>query len=261
MSRKGIGGEIVRWSRDGYGEVAVADEDGIRSLYFGDILQSSTRLDRPGELVEDYSRAMVSPLIFGVDFRRILLIGLGGGSLVHFLLGTLPGCMVHVVELRQLVIDIARDLFHLPAENPNLEVFHAAGEDFVRQSAERETQYDLIMVDAFDENGPAAPLLGADFLASCRAVLTEGGIFAINLWCRPKDDFPGVYGTLKQAFGDNTLKLLIGEAYWNAIVLGTNSPELFADLPSYRPAARRLQREFGIDFPKYLKLLYWQNFR
>lgn len=261
MGRKSIAGDIVHWSRDGYGEIVVADNGGVRSLYFGEILQSSIRLDRPGTLVEEYGRAMMSPLIFRNDMRDVLMIGLGGCSLIHFLLGALPGCSIDAVELRRQVIDVARDFFLMPSEDPRLEVFHAAGEDFMREHADGGGKYDLIMIDAFDDDGPAFPLLEKDFLALCRSGLNQGGVFAINLWCRPKDNFPAVYEDLREAFGDNTLKLRIGESYWNAIVLGSDDPRLFRDLLSYRRAARELQLKYGIDFQKYLKFLYWQNFR
>lgn len=260
MSRKIVKGEIVHWGRDEYGELAVADNDGVRSLYFGDVLQTSIRLDRPEDLVEEYSRAIMSPFVFRNDARKALLVGLGGGSLVHFLLRAFPDCLVHVVELRRQVIEIARDFFFLLSEGPNLEIFHAAGEEFLSEKADSE-HYDLIFVDAFDDDGPAGSLLEKDFLALCRGRLSESGIFAMNLWCRPKDNFPAVYESLKQAFGENTLKLQPGEAYWNTIVFGSNDGQLFLDLPSYRETARQLRRKCGVDFPKYLKLLYWQNFR
>jgi spermidine synthase len=261
MGEKKIKGDIVHWSRDRHGEFVVADKGGVRSLYFGDILQSSIGLDRPGTLIEDYNRAMMSALIFRDNPGTVLLIGLGGCSLVHFLLNAFPECTIDVVEIRQKVIALAHDFFLLPRVNSHLGIFHAAGQDFIRQQRNRGNRYDLIIIDAFDEDGPAVSLLEKDFLASCRDSLNEGGIFAINLWSRPKDNFPSVYETLRQAFVDIALKLLLGEAYWNALVFGSNDPEIFLDLPSYRPAARQRQREYGIDFPKYLKFLYWQNFQ
>lgn len=259
MGRKNIRGDIVHWTRDDYGEIVVSDEEGIRSLYFGDILQSSIRLDSPDILIEDYGRAMMSPLMFTDRPRAVLLIGLGGCALVHFLRSILPDCSIDVVEIRRQVIDIAQRFFLMPAEEPAVEVFHAPGEDFIRKSRRRD--YDIIIVDAFDEDGPASPLLERDFIEMCQESMAEGGVFAMNLWCRPKDNFPAVYGDLRKAFRKNTLKLNIGEAYWNALVFGTGKPELFRDLPSYRSAARELQRKYGIDFPKYLRLLYRQNFR
>jgi spermidine synthase len=261
MSGKKIKGVIVSHFRDNFGEIIVADDGGTRSLYFGDVLQSSIRLDRPETLIEDYNRAMMSALIFRDNPRTVLLIGLGGCSLVHFLLNAFPECGIDVVEIRQKVIDLAHDFFLLPKEEPHLRIFHAAGQDFIGKNRDACESYDLIIVDAFDESGPAVSLLEKDFLTACRKRLSDDGIFAVNLWSRPKDNFPALYAALGEGFGSNTLKLLLSEAYWNTIAFGVADPALFHDLPSYRQKARTLQRKHDINVPKYLKYLYWQNFR
>jgi spermidine synthase len=261
VSERKIKGVIVSHCRDSCGEVIVADDDKTRSLYFGDVLQSSIRLDRPEALIEDYNLAMMSALMFVDNPQTVLLIGLGGCSLVHFLLNAFPECNIHVAEIRQKVIDLAYDFFLLPRETSNLSIFHTAGQDFISGHRHGGNGYNLIIVDAFDENGPAVSLVGKDLLIACRELLTERGLFAVNLWSRPKDDFPGLYATVREVFGSNTLKLLLSEAFWNTIVFGSDHPELFRDLPSYRRKAGTLQRKYGINFPKYLKYLYWQNFR
>ncbi len=260
MSEKKIKGVIVSYSRDSGGGIVVADDGNTRSLYFGDALQSSIRLDRPQALIEDYNRAMMTALIFRDNPQRVLMIGLGGCSLVHFLMNALPECGIDVVEIRGKVIDLARDFFLLPKENSRLTIFNEAGRDFIDRPRSGSDRYDLIIVDAFDESGPAASLLEKDFIIACRRRLNEDGVFVVNLWSRPKDGFAGIYASLREAFGNNTLKLLISEAYWNTIVFGFSGPEPFRDLPSHREEAADLQRRYGINFPKYLKYLYWQNF-
>jgi spermidine synthase len=260
VSGKKVKGVIVCHLRDDLGEIIVSDDGGTRSLYFGDIMQSSIRLDRPEALIEDYNQAMMSALLFKDDPQTVLLIGLGGCSLVHFLLNAFPECVIYVAEIRQKVIDLAHDFFLLPEETSNLRIFHTAGQDFVSGHRNGSDGYDLIIADAFDENGPAVSLVERDFLIPCRELLTEKGLFAINLWSRPKDNFPGLYAAIRKVFGCNTLKLLLSEAYWNTLVFGSAHPELLCDLPSYRQRAGKLQRKYGINFPKYLKYLYWQNF-
>jgi spermidine synthase len=255
-----IKGTIVSHCRDSCGEISVADDDGARSLYFGDVLQSSIRLDRPEALIEDYNLAMMSALLFKDNPQTVLLIGLGGCSLVHFLLNAFPECVIHVAEIRQKVIDLAHDFFLLPKETSNLRIFHAAGQDFISGLRDGGNRYDLIIVDAFDENGPAVSLAEKDFLTACRERLAEDGVFAVNLWSRPKDNFPGLCASVREVFGSSTLKLLLSEAYWNTIVFGSAHAELFRDLPSHRRKALMLQHRYGINFPKYLKYLYWQNF-
>jgi spermidine synthase len=261
VSGKRIKGVIVSHWRDDMGEIVVSDDEGTRSLYFGDVLQSSILLNRPEALIEDYNLAIVSALIFNDNPHTVLLIGLGGCSLVHFLLNAFPECIIDVAEIREKVIDLAHDFFLLPRETSRLRIFHTAGQDFMGRQRDSDNRYDLIIVDAFDESGPAASLLEKDFLTACLQRLKKDGVFAVNLWSRPKDNFPGLYASVREVFGSNTLKLLLSEAYWNAIVFGSAHPEFFNNLPSYRQKAKALQQKYGINFPKYLKCLYWQNFR
>src|SRR5512135_1665010 len=111
MSERKIDGTIVHHCRDEFGEIIVADDGVIRSLYFGDILQSCIRLDQPASLIHEYNQAMMSSLIFKADPRTVLLVGLGGCSLVNFLRSAFPACAIDIVEIRQKVIDLARDHF------------------------------------------------------------------------------------------------------------------------------------------------------
>jgi len=260
VSGRKIDGTIVRHCRDEFGEIIVADDGVIRSLYFEDVLQSCIRLDQPAHLIHEYNQAMMSSLIFKDEPRSVLLIGLGGCSLANFLLTAFPSCAIDVVEIRENVIDLARGYFLLRTEKANLTIFHAAGQVFIRQNKEGCGIYDIILVDAFDEGGPAASLLENDFLLACRERLAEGGVFVINLWRRPKDNFPAHYAAIREAFGNNAMKLDVSELCWNTIVFGFADPTPVADLNARKPAARTLQQKHGINFPKYLKSLYWQNF-
>ncbi len=261
MAERRIKGKIVCHRRDEYGEIIVADEGPNRSLYFGEgILQSSLRLDKPGSLIEGYNQAMICGLIFKQDPGAVLLVGLGGCSLVHFLLRAFPDCAVDVVEIRQQVIELAYDFFLLPKKNKNLRVYHAAGQDFIMRLDEGFNKYDLIIVDAFDNDGPAAELSERAFLAACRQRLKEDGVCSFNLWSRPKDNFPALYSAIEETFEGSTLKLLPDEASWNAVVFGFTGPLLSQDMAGYRQMARTLQQAYDVNFTKYLSNLCWQNF-
>ena len=179
--------------------------------------------------------------------------------MVHFLLRAFPGSSIDVVEIRQQVIELAYEYFLLPRWNPHLKIFHAAGQDFIRQQPEGNANYDLIIVDAFDDEGPAAALSGAPFLNACRQRLNEDGVCVMNLWHRPKDDFPGLYAAFQKAFS-YTLKLLPDEKCWNAIVFGFAGPSVPRDLAAYRQEARKMEQTYGINFSRYLKYVCWQNF-
>ncbi len=259
MSEENIKGTIVCRLRDTYGEVIVADDGNVRSLYFGDgILQSCIRLDRPDMLIEDYSQTMMSALLFMNDPGSVLVIGLGGCSLVNFLLKAFPQCAIDIVEIRRTVIDLARRFFILPGEHACLRIFHDAGQDFMCRCKDS-GGYDLILIDAFDEDGPAAPLLKKDFIAACRARLNRSGVFVMNVWNRPSDNFPALYASVRKIFEGHTLKLPLGEAYQNALIFGFGDTLTNVKLLEYRSVAERLQREHRINFPKFLRYLHWQN--
>ena len=230
----------------------------MRSLYFGDDIQSSIRLDQPDMLIEDYSRAMMSALLFRNDPGSVLMIGLGGCSLVNFLLKAFPQCWIDIVEIRQTVIDLARKFFLPTGELAHLKIFHDAGQDFICRCKDL-GGYDLILIDAFDEGGPAAPLLKRDFIAACRARLNRRGVFVMNVWNRPSDNFSALYASVLEIFERLALKLPLGEAYQNVVILGFGDTQTNLNLLEYRSMAESLQREHRINFPKFLRYLHWQN--
>lgn len=260
MGKKRIRGTVIHKCRDEFGEVIVADDRGRRFLYFSDgALQSGILLEDPQNLIVEYNQAMMSALLFKEDPMSALMIGLGGGSLVNFLLRAFPECVIDVVEIRRLIIEIAHDYFLLPRDDARLTIAHASGEDFILNSGEEGRCYDLILVDAFDDDGPARASLEKDFVSACRQRLNKEGIFVMNVWSRPEDKLGSLYAMIRRVFANASLKILLGEAYQNALLFGFDNGGTIQDLIGYRARAKDLRRRYGVNFPKYLKYLYWQN--
>jgi len=243
------------------GDIAIAEKNGIRILSFGDAaVQSRILLNQPDALLMEYTQAMMSALVFGSKPESVLLIGLGGGSLINFLLQSCPDASIDAVEIREQIISLAHDYFFIPRQNTNLTIINASGQDFIKQQAERGRFYDLILIDAFDEHGPASQTVEEEFLGACRERLNEDGIFVANLWTGPGDNFPAKYATVKAVFAGNAFKLVLSESEGNAIVFAFQNPSMCRELSAYRQEARRLQMKWGINFPKFFKLLHRQNF-
>jgi spermidine synthase len=256
----GINGRIIHRSRNSLGQIIVADYVGKRSLYLdGDTLQSCMFLNNPTALVMEYSHAMMCALLFNTP-GRVLLIGLGGASLVKFLLRFSPRIQIEVAEINPAVIEIARNFFFLETEMEQVSIYHSAGQELVGRRLAEGRQYDMVLIDAFDDNGPARALLQREFLYKCRRLLRGGGIFAINLWNRPEDGFCENYSLLAEIFESNILKLLLAESYANAIAFGFNAQIKSDQLHKLKPRAKTLGKTTGVNFAKYLRTLYWQNF-
>ena len=239
--------------------ITVAEDGHRRNLYLdGDILQSCMLLDDPNGLYLEYSQAMMCALLFQPLPGKVLLVGLGGGSLVKFLLESCPEARIDVAEINPEVVRVARQYFLLP-ENERLHITPVPGEVLVADRLTAGGSYDLILLDAFDDNGPARALLEEDFLCRCRALLTKGGVFTMNLWNRPTDNFPANLASLSTLFGQRIHKLLLANTNSNAIVFGFNEPLPVGNLMELKPASRELGRRTGINFTGWLRQLYWQN--
>lgn len=59
--------------------ITITESRGLRELYIGgEAIQSAMRLDDPYALALDYTRCMMSFLLFHPEPRRALMVGLGG---------------------------------------------------------------------------------------------------------------------------------------------------------------------------------------
>lgn len=239
--------------------VTVADDGYRRSLYLdGDSMQSCMLLDDPEGLAMEYSQAMMCALFFQSEPARVLLVGLGGGSLVKFLLSACPAADIEVAEINPEIVEVARHYFFLP-EDQRLRITLAPGEEVISKRVAAGNHYDLLLLDAFDDDGPARALLDEQVLRGCSHLLGPHGVFAMNLWNRPKDNFPAIHATLATVFEERILKLALAENDNNAIVFGFTEPVQSKKLLRLKPVASALARRTGINFVRLLRQLHWQN--
>ena len=256
-----IPGRIIFRDKTGFSEIIVADDGNKRSLYLdGDTLQSCMYRNQPHILAMEYSHAMMCALLFNGNPSKTLLVGLGGASLIKFLLHVYPAIDIDVAEINPAIISVARDFFCFEKNAGQVVVFPEAGEALVKKRLQEGYAYDLVLIDAFDDSGPARALLSREFLDDCRSLLDDDGIFAMNLWNRPQDGFYDIYGVIAECFRGRTLKLLLAESYDNAIAFGFKAPVRARELLKLKGKARGLGNRTGINFSRYLRALYWQNF-
>jgi len=228
------GGELIHWEEDAHGLLEVVDQVDLRSLHFGSPpMQSRMRRAEPATLVLDYTQAMMLPLLFRRP-ARVLLLGLGGGSLAKFLFHALARCRIDVVESRAAVVRLAEAFFYLPRD-PRLTV---TVDDAHRVVGACRHRYDLILVDLFDAWGPAPVLAELGFLGDCRACLHDDGVLAMNLWCEDRAQ-PAVEAHLTHLFADRCLNLSMADRD-NRVVLAFQGGLPHWSLRQARQQARQL---------------------
>ena len=156
---------------------------GGKSLSFaGNEVQSAMRILEPDALDLEYTRLMMGFLVFCPRPRRLLMVGLGGGSLAKFCYAYLPEADITTVEINPHVIALRKD-FAIPDDNARFRVILGDAAQFVAQTPER---FDVVIVDGFDALGVPPELNTLQFYADCRRVLAPAGVVVVNLHsCHP----------------------------------------------------------------------------
>src|ERR1700729_4146130 len=130
------------------------EEFKYRSMCFAldGCIQSEMRIDDPYALVNEYTRKMMGFLAFQPNPRQILIIGLGGGSLVKYCHRHLQTTRITAVEIDPDVLAL-RSQFLVPPDDDRLTVIQADGADHVARMADRSARITAILVDAYDHTG------------------------------------------------------------------------------------------------------------
>jgi spermidine synthase len=250
------GSNVLFAAYDEEGVVEVVEDRFERTLHFGTAAkQSSMALGDPIRLVLSYTRAMTAALLFTAGPpQRVLLAGLGGGSLVRFLLHHYPACEVEAVEYRETVYRVARRFFHLP-DDPRLTVFIADAAAHLA-AAPAEPAYDLMLVDAFSADGIAGAVCRRSFLDDCRRRLTPDGLFAMNLWGTDAAPNGRLLKEIGRAFGAPPLCLPV-QGRDNVVALA--GPAGLSPDDRLERKARILDLRLGVEFPAFLRLMRKEN--
>jgi len=108
------------------------------------------------------------------DRPRVLLLGLGGGSLAHFILQSHPGAVVDAVDANPAVVAAARECFGLCSSRygDRLVVHVCDAAEFVRKSGGEESRWDLVLVDLYSADSLPEECTTRDFLKGACSLLT-----------------------------------------------------------------------------------------
>jgi spermidine synthase len=247
-------GVLIHHEEDDLGEICVHERDGKRYLTFGNsVEQSCFNPARPWQLEHEYTRGMLLGLLLHKNIRSALLLGLGGGSLVHALRHASPQISIEAVDCRMGVIRIAREYFDLcPDEKLRLHC-----DDAQRFIGHQPGFHDLILVDLYLAEGAHALQQDGDFLQRCRERLSDNGLLLINQWCGTQCDADSARLATSQAFGDLVLHLHITGGNQIACCFKERLPkvvpkDLFAE-------ARKLGMKLGIPLERQARSFWRQN--
>jgi spermidine synthase len=198
---------------------------------------------------------MFTSYLFVPEPKRVLLVGVGAGSMIRFLAHHDPGVEVDAVEIDPVVLDVARDYFGTRS-SMRVHLIVEDGFDFIDRTTAR---YDVIYLDAFlkpfSDADPADPAVDTDSSGVPRRLktietyrqmqtkLAPGGVVVVNLHYHTLSED---VATLRQAFVRGHLFDVPGSG--NFILVGTSDEAALTEaqlVDAGRRADQRLRADFS----------------
>jgi len=159
-----------------YHRIRIEEDEEARYMYFDRTLQSAMNLNDPTALRLIYSRYTSLAFAFRPEAKRMLLIGLGGGSIPKKLQKEFPSLEIDVVEIDPEVIQMAKNHFNV-RESRTLRLHAQDGRLFLNRTS---IQYDIIMIDAYYKDAIPFHLATKEFFELAQRKLTPNGINLIS---------------------------------------------------------------------------------
>ncbi len=243
---------VIHTEPSTFSPIVVYEEHGERCMNFGSVdavgRQTCIDLQASEKMVFDYTRMMMSSLFVKPDPARVLIVGLGGGTLSMALGKVLPHATIDTVEIDPAVLAVAQKFFGYES-GPRQRVFLDDGRAFIERMQREGTKYDLILLDAFDVNYIPPHLLTQEFLRHARNILSTDGVLVANTFSESKlyDQESATYASV---FGE-FFNLRDG----NRVIIATRAPlPNDAQLQRNATALGDKLAPFNIDVQQQLQL-------
>jgi spermidine synthase len=209
-----------------------------------DYTESVTNLLDPDDLPLRYAQVMTIATIYPENPKKILMLGLGGGSIATYLGRFLPEAMITTVEIDPGVITAAKTYFGV-RETERMRYRAGDGRVFLNRNSEL---YDLILLDAYRGGYVPFHLLTREFYALVKARLAPGGAAAFNV-----HDGSKLYASTIKTLGEVFPALdLYPTALGEVIAVATVSA-LDKDRMEQRAATLQAQHGFRFPLPQLLQ--------
>jgi predicted membrane-bound spermidine synthase len=203
-----------------------------------DYTESVANLTDPDDLPLRYAQVMTIATIYPDAPKKILMLGLGGGSISTYLGRFLPEAAITTVEIDPGVITAAKTYFGL-RETERMRYRAGDGRVFLNRSKE---SYDLILLDAYRGGYVPFHLLTREFYTLVKQRLAHGGAVAFNV-----HDGSKLYASTIKTLGEVFPALdLYPTGMGEVIAVGAASP---LDLATLERRAATLQERHGFRFP------------
>jgi spermidine synthase len=220
-----------------------------------DTLQSMINLEKPDRLELKNLRFLMGILLFSPTPQNVLLLGTGGGSLIHFLRFQYPQCRLTSVEIDSELQALMHHRMLLPEADEKLTYVIDDAEHYLNHCQQ---QFDLILVDIFSGSQSPGWLLDSPSIRQMHKLLDLRGAVGYNLIIDSEHAFKLFYRNLTRVFAGQALFLPV-DGYDNTIAYGFRYRPTQRDMSYYRHHASNMAELHDIDYNEVLAAIYSTN--
>ncbi len=245
------GGQVEFERKSLYSHIRVRRSGTVRSLIFvrdsgEEAYESQVNLRAPHVLYFSYLKHMFASYLFKPEHKRVMIVGLGGGSMVHFLQKYDAEVNVEAVEIDPLVVELAERYFAV-RQNEQVRLVVADAFDYLKRTRNK---YDTIYMDAFlkpsagtDSTGVPLKLRTQQFYKEIQELLVENGTVVFNI--NPHAGLRSDIQTISESFPQTYVFSLPGSE--GVVVVGSMQAERVPDAEVLN-RGKALDDRFRTDF-------------
>lgn len=175
--------EVIHEEKSLYRDINVVQTGDRRCLIFnvhrGDRNQTCVDVNNRDELIFSYTKMSFAGLLLNPNPKKILIAGLGGGTLPLAFNDLFPEAQIDVVEVDQAVVNVAKGFFFFE-ENENMTVAVNDARVFVKRAGILGEKYDFIILDAFGGDYIPEHLLTREFLEEVKQIMADDAVLVAN---------------------------------------------------------------------------------
>lgn len=224
--------------------IVTEDEQGLRVLRFekGGARQTIAKPGHPEYLGFAYTKVAFVGLALAQQPQRMMIVGVGGGTMPMFLRHYYPRAVIDAVDIDPDVVHVAKAYFGL-REDERLKAHVGDGRAFVEGARE---PYDIIFLDAFGTRNVPPHLTTVEFMRAVRRAVKPTGVVVWNIWGRVSNPlYDSMVRTYQEVFDEIILLDVPGTT--NKILFGL--PRKGApDRAQLSALARKVGAERGFAF-------------
>lgn len=206
LSTSALSARILHSERSMYRNIMVTEKSGERCMVFGRLSRNPTRqscydIRNPRQLVFSYTKYMLAGFTQLAEApNRILVIGLGGGTIPMILEELYPKAVIDSIEIDPAVVRVAKEWFNY-RESDQQKVHLVDGRVFVKRQGLKKVTYDVIILDAFNGDYIPEHMMTQEYFQELKAILNPDGMLMANTFSSNRL-YDHESATYRSVFGD-----------------------------------------------------------